>query len=321
MRLAIMFHGHLRTYKQTYESFLKCIVEPQIRNGWEVDIFIHTWDQLNQPGYAPWHNYGAWHNSLTALEGVKLTEADIKSINIIYKPKKIIIGTLDDLKQDAGFKISYPEVQNLALDYEKQMGFKYDWYMVLRPDLYFRTPLDMRSILDYYNSGRFNEIVNDDKSTFLGIPQKCIFVSHNTIFVMPTSDPRGFANVLLWFGNFAPMPMPNKPIELYKDNIYCITIKYASQIDYFLQRIKYRHGWDLGWVWNGSEEQINIYEKLKKFEKLEKLGFVKFYFYIRKRLVKLNHFFAELRHKTRTLRYSVKAIFGFNKDKSISSKE
>ena len=43
-RLAIQFFGHTRTYKKTYESFLKNIVEPNLKDGWQIDIFIHTWD-------------------------------------------------------------------------------------------------------------------------------------------------------------------------------------------------------------------------------------------------------------------------------------
>ena len=69
MKLAICFMGHLRTYKQTYESFLENVLKPNLGDVmWEeIDIFIHTWDTFEKANFA-------WHEQNKKMDGVKITE-------------------------------------------------------------------------------------------------------------------------------------------------------------------------------------------------------------------------------------------------------
>ena len=43
-RIAIQFYGYLRSYKDCRDSFFKHLVKPIQKAGYEVDIFMHSWD-------------------------------------------------------------------------------------------------------------------------------------------------------------------------------------------------------------------------------------------------------------------------------------
>lgn len=142
MKLAICFMGHLRTYKQTYESFLENVLKPNLKDAmWEeIDIFIHTWDTFEKSGFA-------WHEQNKEIDGVKITEQVICEVKQIYKPKKMLVETL---MQDRGMHLSIERSQKLALEYEKEQNISYDYIMVTRPDLYFHTPLILSSFINAY---------------------------------------------------------------------------------------------------------------------------------------------------------------------------
>jgi hypothetical protein len=45
-RIAIQLFGHLRSFQRTCRSLEKYVILPNKKNGCQVDIFIHTWDEL-----------------------------------------------------------------------------------------------------------------------------------------------------------------------------------------------------------------------------------------------------------------------------------
>ena len=185
--------------------------------------------------------------------------------------------------------------------------------MVLRPDYYFRTPLKINEYFDFYNTGRWKGFCG-------GIPKKCIFAAHNSFTFLLVSDPRHIGDAdLLWFGNFAPMPVPYNVIELSKDDIYVILIKYSLHIDIFLHRGDHIQCLDLGWMWNESDEFRKTREKLKAIDEYKITSFGGFMkFYTRKRLKSFKNSLAKLRRKTRAIRYPIKRFFGF---KTLDNKE
>jgi hypothetical protein len=83
MKIAYIFHGHSRTWKQCYENFFNNVYA--VAPG---DIFIHTWDRANPIVGAPWNGWGY-------LTGEKLKAAsatpDISGIFEAYKPKVLIV--------------------------------------------------------------------------------------------------------------------------------------------------------------------------------------------------------------------------------------
>lgn len=268
--LAICFFGHLRTFNQTYESFFKNIVEVNRNDDWQIDIFMHSWDEFEKAGFA-------WHNHLTSLDGKKVTQDDINQVLRIYKPKKFLIETL---QQDRGMDISLAKTQELARDYAKEQNLVYDYTLILRPDLYFHSPFRLNNYIEFYEISELKNICP--------LPKKHIFVAGNLFGRMPVADPRYIAEGdLLWFGNFNPMPFAVCPTPE-TDNIL-IPINYRLHIDYFLQRVDFRVNFD--------------YMRNLKQQDLEKIGLSSFArFYANKKM-------AKLRISTRKIRYPIKNFF------------
>ncbi|MEB2832075.1 hypothetical protein Q9Q41_07915 [Campylobacter upsaliensis] len=226
MKLAICFMGHLRTYKQTYESFLKNVLKPNLKDAmWEeIDIFIHTWDTFEKANFA-------WHEQNKKMDGAKITEQVICEVKQIYKPKKMLVETL---MQDRGMHLSIERSQKLALEYEKEQNISYDYIMVTRPDLYFHTPLILSSFINAYQK--------DEALKSLSLPKKHIFAAHNTFGRMLVDDRRLLCEGdLLWFGNIKPLPLILDAFNPQK--IFLIPINYILHRDFFLQRENFRLGW------------------------------------------------------------------------------
>lgn len=226
MKLAICFMGHLRTYKQTYESFLENVLKPNLEDVmWEeIDIFIHTWDTFEKANFA-------WHEQNKKMDGVKITEQVICEVKQIYKPKKMLVETL---MQDRGMHLSIERSQKLALEYEKEQNISYDYIMVTRPDLYFHTPLILSSFINAYQK---NEALKS-----VSLPKKHIFAAHNTFGRMLVDDRRLLCEGdLLWFGNMKPLPLILDAFNPQK--IFLIPINYILHRDFFLQRENFRLGW------------------------------------------------------------------------------
>ena len=53
-KIAVQMFGHLRTFEHTYKSFFENLINPNKEDGYEIDIFIHTWDKLE--ANATYHN-------------------------------------------------------------------------------------------------------------------------------------------------------------------------------------------------------------------------------------------------------------------------
>ncbi|EAL3411133.1 hypothetical protein A9L80_09355, partial [Campylobacter coli] len=53
-KLAIQLFGHMRTYEKTYKKFKENIIDVNVQNNWEIDLFIHTWDKFNSSSKS-WH--------------------------------------------------------------------------------------------------------------------------------------------------------------------------------------------------------------------------------------------------------------------------
>ncbi|MGX3043645.1 hypothetical protein [Helicobacter sp. T3_23-1056] len=290
-RLAICFFGHLRTFNQTCESFFKNIVEVNRNDEWQIDIFMHTWDEFEKAGFA-------WHNYLASLDGKKVTQDDINQVLRIYEPKKFLIETLH---QERGMDISLSKTQELARDYAKEQNLNYDYTLILRPDLYFKNPLRLNTYIEWYKDKRI--------ATVAPLPPKHIFTAHNIFGRMPVADPRYICEAdLLWFGNFNPLPFVALPNEgrtpvygagyvgtiVSNVDFIVIPINYRFGIDFFIQRISFREP-DF---YNGVLEALEKFEKLKKLEHFS--GFALFY---------ANKKMAKLRIATRKIRYPIKDFF------------
>jgi hypothetical protein len=83
MKIAYIFHGHARTWKQCYENFFNNVYA--VAPG---DIFIHTWDRTNPIVGSYWNGWG--YLTGEALKAA-LATPDISGIFEAYKPKVLMV--------------------------------------------------------------------------------------------------------------------------------------------------------------------------------------------------------------------------------------
>ncbi|MBD5165671.1 MAG: hypothetical protein HDT10_07650, partial [Helicobacter sp.] len=220
-KLAVLFFGCARTYFKTYASFFEYIIDTNEKDGWEIDVFIHTWDLFEKSGYA-WHK-----NEFPTLNNKKLKLKDIENIKEVYKPKRIVIDSLGDKH---GAKFSKEKVVQLVTDYENENGMKYDYYLSTRMDILYMSPLKINTYIDLYENGKVAKLKLLERHTF---------VAFNPFVRMPVIDMR-YINEgdIIYFSNFCfkeirPECCPNN---------FIILINYRLFQDYFLQRENIAYG-------------------------------------------------------------------------------
>ncbi|EIX8087390.1 hypothetical protein MLA35_000866 [Campylobacter coli] len=227
-RLAIHLYGHMRTYEKTYQSFYQNIIEINEKDGWNIDIFIHTWDVFNRTDPNIWH---AKDNLFPTITGKKLSSDDKINIIKIYQPKKYIIEV--DPNKPAGRYESVRKAMNLRKEYEEEMNIAYDIYLTTRPDLLFLNPLRIDEYLDLYKTQQ--NLKN------IGFPEKINFCScwyFRYPRYLPILDPR-FPNEsdLLWFSNYC-SNNGFDPLIAFQENseIVNVFIKYRFNMDFIQYR-------------------------------------------------------------------------------------
>ena len=178
MNIAVQFFGHLRTFEQTSSSFLQNVVEANKTAGHRVDIFIHTWDELD-------HSTVNYRNpNGECLTDRRLLESDLDLARSIYQPKKIKIEPQLEceeliMREKVGLRFnrsikgclnmaySLYQCSQLRKEYQSSAYIEYDWVIVTRPDILFHNKFSIDQIFDAH------------KQNELEIPQKCIFHGFN----------------------------------------------------------------------------------------------------------------------------------------------
>lgn len=168
-KIAIQLFGHMRTFENCYKSLMSNLVLAQTDN-YEVDIFIHTWDEID-------HSTINWRNQDgNIIDNIKIDQEMIDKIKSLYNPKdilvekqiqveeKLIIEKICNVKRSLKGCInnSYTiyQVNNLRIKYEKEHNFKYDWVICTRPDILFITPFSISDFINQYETFCINKIDN-----------------------------------------------------------------------------------------------------------------------------------------------------------------
>lgn len=143
MKIAILISGHLRTFRNCYQSVHKIF-----SNRYDVDIFIHTWSTVD-------HKTATWHRSKSEIaSGVMV---DRQEVERLYRPKIIEIEEQkpppeDDIRiQNAslsryGMKCMHygkRKVAECALNYSNSHSVNYDLCVTARPDVLFESEIDL----------------------------------------------------------------------------------------------------------------------------------------------------------------------------------
>ncbi|EPV1347527.1 capsular biosynthesis protein [Campylobacter jejuni] len=153
-RVAVLFYGHARTFKQTYDSFKNNILD--VNKEIDIDIFIHTWDELEHLDLR--HQY----KKDLRIAGKPLTQEDINFLKNKYKPLKIKIdkqltfseSQINYIKKKgfneksyiANYNISYSISESNRLKNMSQN--KYDLIIMTRLDIMFLKPLKLFEALE-----------------------------------------------------------------------------------------------------------------------------------------------------------------------------
>ena len=165
MNIAIQLFGHLRTFEQTSSSFLQNVVEVNKAHGHDVDIFIHTWDELD-------HSTVNYRNpNGECLTDRRLLNSDLELARSMYQPKKIKIepqlvcgeaiirekiGKFDrSIKGCLNMAYSLYQGSRMRQEYERSKGVEYDWVIVTRPDILFHKEFSVSQIFDAYEQFNF----------------------------------------------------------------------------------------------------------------------------------------------------------------------
>ena len=213
-RIAVQLFGHLRTFRETFESYLKYIIEPNINAGYEIDVFMHIWDLLEFAG----HTY---HNQNSEISGCKLSDDDLQFIKENYKPNVLAIEEQTDGK---AIQYTMTAVNNLRISYSMQNNINYDWVIMTRPDILFLAPfLPDKYIETYYNTDLCN----------VPVPFNSLFVGNNILGRMNVADPRYVCEWdLIWFSK------PEALVgEIHFSNFKMVPIRYRLNEHFKIKRV------------------------------------------------------------------------------------
>lgn len=168
-KIAILFYGHLRSFKSTFPYFKENILEAN--RDCVIDIFIHTWDELEHP--APRRQY----KKDLEIAGKKIQKQDIDFINEHYCPTGLKITPQIHFTQEQkreiaqkGFKeenyyailnVSYSMEQVCALKEQSQKD--YDFVILTRFDIIFYQKLCLSAALDMREQGiKYTQFTSED---------------------------------------------------------------------------------------------------------------------------------------------------------------
>ncbi len=159
MKIAVQIFGHLRTYKSCYKSLHKHLL-----SRYDCDVFMHTWSTLN-------HRNKTWHkNHIGCDESASELESELKSL---YSLKKLQIE--DQVEQDLGtctlrgsttsihgvksmFR-SMSTVNAMRKGYELETGERYDFVLMVRPDIMLLHDFDLESFLEGLDEAQIGDSI------------------------------------------------------------------------------------------------------------------------------------------------------------------
>ncbi len=235
-KLAIQLFGHMRTYEKTYKNFLKNIVEANKDDGWEIDIFIHTWDKLSS-------SEGSWHAKHKIFKNEReIQSEEVDEIIKIYNPVAISVEKLPDGIH--GGLLSKQRGNRIRERYQITHSIDYEYIIYTRADVLFCTPLKVQRYID--------EIKKSGRT----LPDKHVFCGNNFFRRSQVADPR-YINEgdIIYFSSASQ--------ECYKseqnEGFLVIPVNYTMYKDFFLQREDFILGWN-------THPEILLENKIKQLE-------------------------------------------------------
>ncbi|WP_353477245.1 hypothetical protein [Campylobacter jejuni] len=187
-RLAIQLYGHVRTFEYTSKNFFKNIVNPNLKDGYEVDIFFYTWNEFNRKTKS-WHDHDI---SFPTMNNKKLSQNDIATLLKIYNPKLYEISELPE--NEHGMLASYNKGRELRKKYEKVMNIKYDIILTTRFDMLFHKEMSIDYYLNLYKNGELSHFPLSNRFCFFSTSLFRLgvidfrYINEGTLFFFSNSD-------------------------------------------------------------------------------------------------------------------------------------
>ncbi len=187
-RLAIQLYGHVRTFEYTSKNFFKNIVNPNLKDGYKVDIFFYTWNEFNRKTKS-WHDHDI---SFPTMNNKKLSQNDITTLLKIYNPKLYEISELPE--NEHGMLASYNKGRELRKKYEKMMNIKYDIILTTRFDMLFHKEMSIDYYLNLYKNGQLSHFPLSNRFCFFSTSLFRLgvidfrYINEGTLFFFSNSD-------------------------------------------------------------------------------------------------------------------------------------
>lgn len=140
MKIAVQFFGHLRNYEKCASSIKKHLL-----SLYDCDVFMHTWSETD-------HHTQTWHKQNNGSS--KVDGKTIEKLKLLYNLKDIVVEKQNETKNDTlipcqhnhgkslisksgiGFMLySQQKVNKLRKKYQKLHNVKYDYVLMVRPDI------------------------------------------------------------------------------------------------------------------------------------------------------------------------------------------
>lgn len=165
-RIAICLFGHLRTFHKTFESFSKHLIAPNQLDGYEIDIFIHTWDEVD-------HSTINYYNktSVSLNDSYSINDA-VKDIKDLYQPCEFLIEAQKEVEEHiifekiGNFKRSVKGCLNnsytiyksnqIREKFSENNNLKYEWVIMTRPDINFCKDFRINAMFETFKKYNFN---------------------------------------------------------------------------------------------------------------------------------------------------------------------
>jgi hypothetical protein len=160
-RIALQLFGHLRTFEDCYESLWQKVIEVNQSSGYQVDVFIHTWNTLNESNT----RCGYTHNDLTKI----FDDERHAQIHQAYRPIKLVVDTQKSIedktvkhllseKEGESHYVNSSRLYNMYYSmwqcnelrkaHESEAQVSYDFVIQTRPDIRFLTELNLDALIE-----------------------------------------------------------------------------------------------------------------------------------------------------------------------------
>lgn len=277
-RIAIELYGLTRSYNKTFDSFFFNLLQPNYKDDYIIDIFIHTWSETESSDIV-------WHNPTGKVKGRIIDNIIYKDLIDKYTPKAIIVdnpfdidknilirGTLCNNKRSYSslISVSYSryKVNELRKQYEKENNIHYDWVIATRMDINFHTPF---RINDYLNSYGIWQMETDKKTVYTA----CDPFGDNKIELGSTtlrsdiiifSTPELMDEVCAFYQDIKEHKIDS---DFILDNYICLEylfVKYLNSKNISTTKIKYIYRKDFSIARKDEESIINQKFSTRKFK-------------------------------------------------------